>query len=126
MFPKKSAEEKKEKKSHTSINKHGDIILTIGSSSKKKKCKYCKKEFGSNETYKVIFGKYYHDQCVHCHKCDQRIFSISKFYEDDGKILCHNCMMKGLPKCAHCKNPLKDTYLVVNGKKYHKECAPPH
>ena len=110
----------------TSINKHGDIILTIGSSSKKKKCKYCKKEFGPNETYRTIFGKYYHDQCVHCHKCDQRIFTISKFYEDDGKILCHVCMQKALPKCAHCKNPLQGAYLVVNGKNYHKECAPPH
>ena len=79
-----------------------------------------------NETYKVIFGKYYHDQCVHCHKCDQRIFSMSKFYDDDGKILCHACMTKTLPKCAHCKNPLNGTYMVVNGKNYHKECAPAH
>ncbi|EDR28647.1 hypothetical protein EDI_311800 [Entamoeba dispar SAW760] len=115
----------------TSINlkKKGDVIVSIGSpksssTSEIKKCKYCHQNINRNESYKIVFGNYYHDKCVHCYKCNQRIYSTSKFYNHKGKIICHPCMLKKLPKCTHCNNPIKGNCVVVGNKNYHPECAP--
>ncbi|EKE39026.1 hypothetical protein ENUP19_0317G0047 [Entamoeba nuttalli] len=111
------------------LKKRGDVIVSIGSpksssTSGIKKCKYCHQNINGNESYKMIFGNYYHDKCVHCYKCNQRIYSTSKYYNHKGKIICHPCMLNKLPKCARCNNPIKGKYIVVGNKNYHPECAP--
>ncbi|BFU25130.1 LIM zinc finger domain containing protein [Entamoeba histolytica HM-1:IMSS-B] len=111
------------------FKKRGDVIVSIGSpksssTSGIKKCKYCHQNINGNESYKMIFGNYYHDKCVHCYKCNQRIYSTSKYYNHKGKIICHPCMLNKLPKCARCNNPIKGNYVVVGNKNYHPECAP--
>ena len=88
------------------------------------KCHGCGKPFELANA-KVAFGHKYHNECFKCHVCHQRLFSFAKFYEDNGEIICHQCMLKNVPKCAKCGKPLTGGYIEYMDKNWHKECVPP-
>ena len=88
-----------------------------------KVCHGCGKPFELQQA-KTIFGHIYHNECFKCHLCGMKLFSFSKYYNDDGEIMCHPCMLKTLPKCARYKKPIMGGYLTMNGANWHKECAP--
>ncbi|KAL7720505.1 LIM zinc-binding domain-containing protein [Entamoeba marina] len=88
-----------------------------------KTCHGCGKPFELS-TAKVIFGHHYHNECTKCHLCGAKIFSFSKFYEDDGEILCHPCMLKSVPKCSGCGKPLVGDFVSAGGRNWHKQCVP--
>ena len=88
-----------------------------------KVCHRCGQPFELT-TAKEAFGQLYHDKCFTCHICGQKIFSFSKFYSDNGEIMCTPCMQKSCPKCAGCGKPLVGGYVQVGGRNWHKQCVP--
>ena len=88
-----------------------------------KVCHGCGKPFELTQA-KQVFGHTYHNECFKCHLCGMKLFSFSKFYNDNDEIICHPCMLKNVPKCAKCKKPITGSYLTMNGASWHKECAP--
>ncbi|ELP86868.1 hypothetical protein EIN_044260 [Entamoeba invadens IP1] len=94
------------------------------STSSSKKCHICKSHFEGGESYKVIFGKNYHERCMKCYKCGCRLYSTSDIYEHKHEMMCKTCMLKKQPKCGRCSNPIVGEYYKINGVPYHKECTP--
>ncbi|EDR22652.1 hypothetical protein EDI_340080 [Entamoeba dispar SAW760] len=88
-----------------------------------KVCHGCGKPFELTQA-KEIFGHIYHNECFKCHICGQKLFSFAKFYNDNGEIMCHPCMLKRVPKCAKCGKPLVGNFVTCGGRNWHKECVP--
>lgn len=88
-----------------------------------KVCHGCGKPF-ELDTAKEAFGHVYHNECFKCHLCGMRLFSFGKFYNDDGELMCHQCMLKSVPKCAKCNKPLIGDFIQCGGRNWHKQCVP--
>eukprot|EP00053_Salpingoeca_punica_P013736 m.124405 g.124405 ORF g.124405 m.124405 type:complete len:667 (+) comp16289_c0_seq1:83-2083(+) len=70
----------------------------------------------------LALNKQWHRSCFVCHACKKPI--TSKFQEQDGKVYCFDDYktLFGL-SCFACGRDISTKYLVVNGQKYHIECA---
>jgi len=87
-------------------------------SKKLPKCVKCSKPIQGE--HMEVEGKSYHAECFKCASCNRPI--RGSYYPDKGKFKCELCMMKQMPKCAKCRNPILDEAITLEGKNYHYEC----
>jgi len=87
-------------------------------------CAYCLKDI-YNESYAIMaLGKRFHKDCFKCNRCNQRLFSFAKFYQDDnGMPLCAKCNAQDVPQCAECGKPCTGRYIIAAGKAFHQGCC---
>jgi hypothetical protein len=87
-------------------------------------CFACKKAI-TNSTYSLkAINHTWHKECFTCKRCHQRLFSFSKFWEDNDWPVCVQCHSKEIPRCHVCKNPIEGEFTKAGPNNYtlHKEC----
>lgn len=65
-------------------------------------------------------GSTYHLNCFVCEMCNVRL--TGEFFPDRGKNLCEKCMLKQLPKCAKCRQPIDGEVITAETKTFHVQC----
>mmetsp|Transcript_4940 Transcript_4940/g.7965 ORF Transcript_4940/g.7965 Transcript_4940/m.7965 type:complete len:132 (+) Transcript_4940:43-438(+) len=92
-------------------------------------CKRCKLKIEEDLTKEgdyaiTAFGGHYHKKCFACGDCNERLFSISKFFEKNGGPVCGPCHNRKGPKCAGCGVEIAEVdHVESNGLHFcKKEC----
>ncbi|EKE37327.1 hypothetical protein ENUP19_0089G0019 [Entamoeba nuttalli] len=62
----------------------------------------------------------FHPGCFTCAECGCNLLEEEDYCEDDGEVFCSDCY-KNLcgPRCYYCKQPIEDTAIEFNNRKYH-------
>lgn len=85
-------------------------------------CGLCGKGISATTIAVTALGKKWHKECFKCKKCGNKLFSFSKFYEEDNLPVCSNCFKKTLPYCAGCHKQITTQYTKYGGRNWHNEC----
>jgi len=103
------------------------IIPATGSVGAEGTCIACGGVFppGEQQSHLIqAFGAKWHKTCFNCCLCGQRVFTIGKFYEKDGKPLCAPCYKKNdQPLCFGCHNKI-DSFVLIQAfnHTWHQKC----
>jgi len=82
-------------------------------------CWYCKKPI-EGKVLKAMDHSF-HPECLVCVDCNADF--NENFYTRNGQPYCAECYGKRGGGCAECGNSMgTETALIINGKKYHKDC----
>eukprot|EP00727_Mastigamoeba_balamuthi_P009993 m51a1_g5616 putative lim zinc finger domain containing protein (167) ;mRNA; f:753914-754552 len=86
-------------------------------------CYGCGKMVVPSDSYAIsALGGNWHKDCFKCSKCGEKLFSFSKFFEDNGRPVCNKCNHKQVPFCASCHEKVDGEYVMTNNKPFHKAC----
>lgn len=81
-------------------------------------CSLCKRNIDESEaTYAVsALDGVFHAECFRCVDCNTKLFSISAFFEKNGRPQCRECKNKKGPKCVTChKEIVEQNHVVYSG-----------
>jgi hypothetical protein len=78
-------------------------------------CTACHREIAESQAgYAVTaLGGVFHAECFVCCDCGNKLFSISAFFEKNGRPQCRDCKNKKGPKCHTCKKEIVELDHVV-------------
>ena len=85
-------------------------------------CRGCGKSLASASAGLNALGGMWHKECFKCSLCGERLFSFSRFFEDNGKPVCAKCNNASLPVCRGCKQKMTGEYVIAMEKPYHPQC----
>eukprot|EP01095_Lingulamoeba_sp_RSL-Kostka_P009599 TRINITY_DN3335_c0_g1_i4.p1 TRINITY_DN3335_c0_g1~~TRINITY_DN3335_c0_g1_i4.p1 ORF type:complete len:121 (-),score=10.84 TRINITY_DN3335_c0_g1_i4:175-537(-) len=67
-------------------------------------------------------NKYWHKECFKCNKCGIRLFSFSKFFDDNGFPMCAKCNKESSLDCFVCNLKITESYLTADENPVHVDC----
>eukprot|EP01121_Diplochlamys_sp_Union-15-3_P016766 TRINITY_DN5769_c0_g1_i1.p1 TRINITY_DN5769_c0_g1~~TRINITY_DN5769_c0_g1_i1.p1 ORF type:complete len:130 (-),score=3.33 TRINITY_DN5769_c0_g1_i1:157-546(-) len=88
-------------------------------------CGYCHNPITDTKYCVNACGTTFHKECFVCKSCHVRLFSFSKFFDDNGKPVCATCNAnKNNPVCYICRNPIEGSYTVAGPQEFkvHDAC----
>lgn len=111
----------KGKKYYTEEN--GDVICMKCEISGPR-CAKCDCLFKSTDTIREIDERIkYHEYCLDCSVCSNRIETDDFYKGQKGEPLCSNCYnIAKLIRCFACGDHIPDSYVVLDNRPFHKEC----
>jgi hypothetical protein len=87
-------------------------------------CEKCGKKI-TDENWKVVGDKNYHNTHFRCYHCDKIIYG--SFYEHESQYYHPDCYDSNiLPKCGRCGKPVKGKYYTKDSVVYHTTCFENH
>ncbi|KAL7718271.1 LIM domain-containing protein unc-97 [Entamoeba marina] len=62
----------------------------------------------------------YHPECFTCAECECDLLQEEDYCEEDGEVYCSDCHTELFEaRCYYCKQPIEDTAIQFNNRKYH-------